>query len=130
MSAEMRPEERVFRDHIEQGSFQSGVDRGRWRFISIEWPYSVIAVSAAERPKGPREYGFRFELSDYPQTPPTAQPWDVEKRRPLSLAGGLLGAPASHLRLILAGRAEHVFTSPATGCRSRVTMAGEISILQ
>lgn len=83
MSAEMRPEERVFRDHIEQGSFQSGVDRGRWRFISIEWPYSVIAVSAAERPKGPREYGFRFELSDYPQTPPTAQPWDVEKKTPL-----------------------------------------------
>lgn len=79
----MRPDERVFRDHIEQGRFQSGEDRGRWRLISIEWPYAVIAVNAAERPQGPRDYAFRFELSDYPQTPPTAQPWDIEKKSAL-----------------------------------------------
>lgn len=78
--SEIRPDERVFRDHIEQGLFQSGVDRGRWRLIAIEWPYAVIAISAAERPRGPREYVFRFELSNYPQIAPTAQPWDTGKK--------------------------------------------------
>jgi hypothetical protein len=72
-------DERVFREHIERGPFQSGVDRGRWRLVSINWPYAVIAVSAATRVKAPAEYGFRFGLSGYPTSPPTAQPWDAER---------------------------------------------------
>lgn len=70
-------EERVFLEHIERGPFQSGVDRGRWRLVSINWPYAVIVVSAAVRANAPSEYGFRFELSGYPMSPPTAQPWDI-----------------------------------------------------
>lgn len=30
------------------------------------------------------EYGLRFECGDYPRTPPTARPWDLEKDSPLS----------------------------------------------
>lgn len=72
------PDERVFRAHLEKGSFQSGVDRGRWRLVSVNWPHSVIAVSAAERDNAPTEYAFRFELANYPAVPPTAQPWDSD----------------------------------------------------
>ena len=79
----MQPDERVFRAHLEAGPFQSGVDRGRWRLLSIGWPYALIAISAATRERAPGEYTLRFECSDYPQRAPTAQPWDVERGMPL-----------------------------------------------
>ncbi len=79
----MQPDEQVFRSHIEAGPFQSGVDRGRWRLLSIEWPYALIAISAAARERAPDEYALRFECRDYPQTAPTAQLWDVERGQPL-----------------------------------------------
>lgn len=79
----MSPDERAFLAHLEMGPFQSGVDRGRWRLISIDWPLAIIAVSAAPRPDGPAEYAFRFECSDYPRSAPSAQPWDPERNAPL-----------------------------------------------
>ena len=82
----MGADERVFRAHLAAGPFQSGVDRGRWRLLSLAWPHAVIAVRAAERPGGPAEYALRFELTNYPQTPPTAQPWDPERNAPLEPA--------------------------------------------
>ncbi len=84
MSAQpMGVDEQVFRAHLEAGSFQSGFDRGRWRLLSISWPHSVIAVQAAERDGGPPEYALRFEGTNYPQSPPTAQPWDADGDVPL-----------------------------------------------
>jgi hypothetical protein len=76
---EMGVDERVFREHLECGPFQSGVARDRWRLISMTWPHAIIAVSAASREKAPKQYAFRFELTNYPQSPPTAQLWDIEK---------------------------------------------------
>lgn len=72
------PDERVFRAHLGNGAFQSGVDRGRWQPVSIDWPFALIAVSAAERQGAPGEFVFRFELSNYPAAAPTAQPWNAE----------------------------------------------------
>jgi len=72
----MTPAEKVFRAHVEKGPFQSGVDRGRWRLVRIDWPYSVITVAAAARDNAPSEYAFRFELINYPVTPATAQLWN------------------------------------------------------
>lgn len=83
MSDEMGLEERVFRSHVKMGPFQSGVVRGRWQLISIDWPFAVIAVSAAPRPNAPDGYSLRFDLTNYPQSPPTAQPWDTEQNGPL-----------------------------------------------
>jgi len=70
------PDERAFRAHLQQGPFQSGIDRGYWRLISIDWPYVLMGVTAAKRECGPEEYIFRFHCTNYPQDPPTAQPWD------------------------------------------------------
>jgi hypothetical protein len=75
------PDERTFRQHLEAGAFLRGAARGRWRLIKVAWPHAVIAVSAATREGSPSEYGFRFELTNYPQVAPTAQPWDLEHDR-------------------------------------------------
>lgn len=66
------------------GPFLSGVDRGRWRLVTIDWPHAIIAVTAAERPGAPSQYAFRFECTGYPQTAPTAQPWSEENNAPLA----------------------------------------------
>ena len=76
-------DERVFWAHLERGPFQSGVDRGRWHLVSVNWPCAVITVAAAERPNAPDEYAFRFELTNYPSSPPTAQLWDTVRSAPL-----------------------------------------------
>lgn len=82
MSTEKSPDEKVFRAHIEMGPFQSGVARGHWRLNSIDWPFVVISVSAAPRSNAPKEYSLRFDLNDYPQSPPTALPWDSDLNGP------------------------------------------------
>ncbi len=82
----MTPAERVFRSHLHKGPFQSGIDRGRWELASVTWPHSVISVSAAERVGAPRRYSFRFELSNYPANPPTAQAWNQSGDGPLHRA--------------------------------------------
>ena len=81
--AHRTPDERTFREHVAGGAFRRGAARGRWRLVRIDWPHAVIAVSAATRSGSPSEYGFRFELSNYPQLTPTAEPWEQTHDRPL-----------------------------------------------
>lgn len=89
----VRPDERLFRYHLEQPSFQSGADRGWWRSLSIAWPHAVISVTAAARDGGPAEYDFRFECSNYPSDPMAGQLWDAAAGRPLDPAYWPAGGP-------------------------------------
>jgi hypothetical protein len=73
----MMPDESTFRAHLAGPRFQSGVDRGWWRLVSVDWPHALIAVAAAERAGGPAEFALRFELAGYPVVAPTAAPWDL-----------------------------------------------------
>lgn len=73
-------DQQSLRAHLAGGLFHSGVARGRWRHVALDWPLVVIAVRAADEV----EYGLRFECSDYPRTPPTAQLWDLDARKPLA----------------------------------------------
>jgi len=86
MTAAPRPDEQVFRSHLAEGPFQAGAERRRWRLESVAWPVAIIAVSAAPREGGPAEFFFRFDLTDYPQTAPTAQLWDLLSQARLSPA--------------------------------------------
>ena len=71
------PDERVFRDHVSSARFQEGVGRGRWRVVGdIVWPVVLVAVSAGPRDNAPSEYVLRFNLTGYPETAPTATPWN------------------------------------------------------
>jgi len=79
MAAAMNPDEVVFRSHLAAGHFLLGVASKRWRMASITWPYAEIWVMASDG----TEYGFRFECSNYPRTPATAQLWHIGKNVPL-----------------------------------------------
>jgi hypothetical protein len=94
----MSPDENVFQAHLLDGPFLNGVDRGKWRCISIEWPFVLIAVSAAPRDRSPNEFVFRFRCDNYPQEAPTAQPWDLEQNIALEARrwpGGRSRVPAA-----------------------------------
>lgn len=80
METSVSPEEAVFRAHLDSGPFRCGAATGRWRFVSVTWPYAIITVRAADD----IEYGLRFECSDYPRNAPTARPWDVVQNAPLT----------------------------------------------
>jgi hypothetical protein len=81
ISTPMAPDEKAFRAHTSTGRFSAGVDADEWRLVSLEWPHAVIAIAAAPREDAPREYGFRFELSGYPNTAATAQVWNADEER-------------------------------------------------
>ena len=81
MEQPVSPEEAVLRAHIAGGRYLSGAAAGRWRLISVSWPYAIFAVRAADG----IEYGLRFECTNYPRTPATARPWDIELDAPLAV---------------------------------------------
>lgn len=90
-------DEQVFRSHLEAGPFQSGVSRGKWRLLAVDWPIAVIAVTAEPRDGAPTEYFLRFDCANYPQDAPTARPWDSLQNCPLEPSrwpGGQLRVPA------------------------------------
>ena len=74
------PEEEVFLAHLAGGRFRSGVAAGRWRFVSLSWPYTTFGLRATDGV----EYGLRFECRNYPQTPATGRPWDIKLDAPLA----------------------------------------------
>jgi hypothetical protein len=79
----MNLDEQVFRKHTEDGPFQIGVDLGKWRLVSVSWPHVYISVTALAYEGWPSSYYFEFECTNYPDAGVTAQPWDLEKSKPL-----------------------------------------------
>lgn len=69
------PDQRAFEADVEKASFRVGQADGRWRLVAISWPFAQIAVTASDL----REFVFRFDLTGYPQCPPTGGPWDPDK---------------------------------------------------
>jgi hypothetical protein len=80
VSASLTPEEAVFHAHLAAGRYRSGASAGRWRLVSVAWPHAIFVVCARDGV----EYGLRFDLEDYPRTPPSARPWDVGLGAPLA----------------------------------------------
>jgi hypothetical protein len=72
----------------------SALLEGRLRILKTEWPHCYIAVKA----KDGREHVLRFNCQGYPETPPTAGPWDIDQNKILDFAkwpkgnGGRLSA--------------------------------------
>lgn len=74
------PDERAFLADLAKAKFRLGQAEGRWRLVSIAWPFALIGVVA----KDTREYILRFNFAGYPQTPPTAGPWDPDQNTVLT----------------------------------------------
>ena len=88
------PDEWAFRADVAKANFRLGQLEGRWRLVAITWPFALIGVTA----KDGQEYILRFKCSGYPQSLPTAVPWDPEKNTILAFdkwpksGGGRVGA--------------------------------------
>ena len=79
MPDDLSPGETVFRCHLAGGAFRIGAAGGRWRMVSLGWPYATFGIRAADGV----EYGFRFDCEGYPQNAPTARLWDIDRDVPL-----------------------------------------------
>ena len=92
------PDLRAFEGDVAKARFRLGQAEGRWRLLGVTWPFSLIGVTA----KDGREYVLRFDCAGYPQTAPTAAPWDVIRQSLLAFdswprsKGGRLGAVFNH----------------------------------
>lgn len=70
------PDARAFEADVVKATFRLGQAEGRWRLLSVSWPFALISVRA----KDGRQYILRFNCAGYPQAPPTAGPWDPDSQ--------------------------------------------------
>lgn len=78
----MRPDTAIFHQHITDTEFLAAVDSGMWGIKDEDhqyctWPVVLIWVQAAPKNSRPDKYYFRFDLSGYPSSAPTACPWNI-----------------------------------------------------
>lgn len=83
----LAPDEHAVQEHLRGGRFQAGAAAGRWRLVSVEWPFVIVAVGAAERSNGPNAFNLRLECQGYTQVAPTGSLWDTASN--ISLAAEL-----------------------------------------
>lgn len=77
------PDRLLLEGDLAAPEFRCGEIEGKWRHVGGECPFALIAIHAAERANAPSEYTFRFNCTGYRQSPPTAQPWDLQANAPL-----------------------------------------------
>ena len=63
--------------------FVQGEEKGRWRVVASDFPRLDIVIAATEPDGTASEYGFRFELTNFPGTAPMVRIWDIGKDEPL-----------------------------------------------
>ncbi len=78
---------------LSSSRFQAGVVRKYWRKVLFEFPILIIAVAATEPDGSASEYGFHYELTGYPGTPPEVYIWDLEKDQFLAAERRPKGSP-------------------------------------
>lgn len=59
---------------MEDPCFVGGLSKKAWRVVSLKWPYLLVSVRARDD----REFAFRLECSNYPQSAPCGELWDME----------------------------------------------------
>jgi len=97
MTVAVPPDRLLLESDLAAPHFRCGQIEGKWRHVTTTWPHVIFAVASAKRSHAPDEYAFRFECSGYRQTPPTAQPWDIDGQKSLAAArwpGGRSLVPA------------------------------------
>ena len=74
------PDQRAFEADVAKAAFRLGQAEGRWRLISVAWPFAFFGVVA----KDDREYVLRLNCAGYPQAAPTGGPWDIKTNKVLA----------------------------------------------
>ena len=77
----MSPDQALFHVHLADAPFQAGVDAGRWGLNGeageIAWPHPILWVQSDDDLLAAGRVFLRFTVDGYPQTAPSACPWDV-----------------------------------------------------
>ena len=74
------PDQRAFEADVAKAVFRLGKTEGRWRLISLAWPFAFFCVVAMDG----REYVLRLNCAGYPQVAPTGGPWDMKTDKVLA----------------------------------------------
>ena len=74
------PDQGAFEADVAKAAFRLGQMEGRWRIVDVVWPFAFISVTA----KDGLAYLRRFNCDGYPQTAPTAGPWDPNTKEILA----------------------------------------------
>lgn len=69
------PDQRALRADVTKATFRLGEVEERWRLLDERWPYVFIGVFARDT----RMHVLRMDCTGYPQNPPTAGPWDMDR---------------------------------------------------
>jgi len=79
----MKPDESLFKSHLEEAPFLAGCDAGKWGLFGgatdIIWPHAILWISADRLIVPVGKVHLRFNVEGYPKDAPTSCPWDVEK---------------------------------------------------
>ena len=74
----------IFLSHLDSPEYQSGEMEGRWGITKQEdrpsWPIFLFWITSLNN----EIYNFKFDFSDYPNSPPTAVLWDLERNAMLA----------------------------------------------
>jgi hypothetical protein len=68
------PDHLELKAYFESAAYLSGEDDGRWALRSIEWPYVLVDLFAANKDR----YTLRLQCDGYPAIPPTGAFWDIQ----------------------------------------------------
>lgn len=80
----------LFNKHVEEASFQMGIDQGMWGIADenphpLTSPSSVIIwIHAHKLPDGSNRLYLKFDITNYPSSAPTACPWNTESKSRLT----------------------------------------------
>jgi hypothetical protein len=75
----MKPNESLFKTHLEAGPYLAGTDSGKWGLHGVfeENICPILWVRADKRIEPRGRIHLRFNIDNYPQAAPTGCPWDV-----------------------------------------------------
>ncbi len=74
------PDQRAFEADVAKAAFRLGQSEGRWKLISLNWPFAFFGILA----KDGQEYVLRLNCAGYPQAAPTGGPWDMKTGKVLA----------------------------------------------
>jgi hypothetical protein len=78
----MKPDESLFKAHLEEAPFQSGADAGKWGLYGetkdLVWPHPILWVAASKLLVPASRIYLRFTADGYSAQAPTACPWNTE----------------------------------------------------
>ena len=77
----MKPDEKIFSDHLGNVDFQLGLENYDWGIDEIErdWPNKIIWIKSHIKINGTEKIYLFFNLENYPEQAPTSYPWDILK---------------------------------------------------